>query len=108
MKSSREPIDCPSRGSASRTIGGQPRPAAGDLSALPDGRMAYYLARAPEYDQWWLRAGKYDHGPQFRDRWIAETDRVCAALDDCDARGRVLGIACGTGWWTSWRPEPRT
>lgn len=87
-------------GSESRPIGGRPQAAAGDISELLSEQMAYYRARSPEYDQWWLRTGKYDRGAQFLNRWIDETNHVRAALDEFGARGRVLEIACGTGWWT--------
>ena len=67
---------------------------------LLDEQKAYYHARAPEYDEWWLRSGRHDRGPEFRRRWIAETNEVRAALAAFGAYGRILEIACGTGWWT--------
>ena len=67
---------------------------------LLDEQKAYYHARAPEYDDWWLRSGRHDRGPEFRRRWIAETNEVRAALAAFGAYGRILEIACGTGWWT--------
>ena len=67
---------------------------------LLDEQKAYYAARAPEYDEWWLRSGRHDRGPEFRRRWIAETNEVRAALAAFGAYGRILEIACGTGWWT--------
>ena len=96
----REPDDRPAQGSGSSPTGGRPGPVADESAALLDQQMAYYRARSPEYDQWWLRAGKYDRGPRFHRRWDEETSQVRAALDDFGARGRVLEIACGTGWWT--------
>ena len=77
-----------------------PDAAAGRERGLLDEQQAYYAARASEYDEWWLRAGRYDRGPEFRRRWVGETTRVRAALDAFGARGRVLELACGTGWWT--------
>ena len=67
---------------------------------LLDEQRAYYGARAPEYDEWWLRAGRFDRGPEFRRRWVDETNQVRAALAAFGPYGRVLEIACGTGWWT--------
>ena len=26
-------------------------------------QIAYYRARAGEYDEWWFRTGRYDRGP---------------------------------------------
>ena len=71
-----------------------------DGSRLLEEQKAYYAARAPEYDEWWLRTGRHDRGPEFRSRWIAETNEVRAALAAFGAYGRILELACGTGWWT--------
>lgn len=71
-----------------------------DVTRLLEEQQAYYHARAPEYDDWWLRSGRHDRGPEFRSRWIAETNEVRAALAAFGAYGRILEIACGTGWWT--------
>lgn len=35
-----------------------------DPGALLDEQAAHYRARAPEYDEWWLRTGRYDRGPE--------------------------------------------
>ena len=94
------PDDLPVRDSEEPPTGPRPEPAAADTAALLEEQMAYYRARSPEYDQWWQRAGKYDRGPRFLRRWQDETNQVRAALDEFGARGRVLEIACGTGWWT--------
>jgi SAM-dependent methyltransferase len=60
----------------------------------------YYRARAGEYDEWFQREGRYDRGPEHRARWFAEVDEVRAALERFRPAGRVLELACGTGWWT--------
>ena len=71
-----------------------------EVDGLLAEQVAYYRARAPEYDQWWLREGKFDHGEEFNRRWEAEIDRVHAALADFAPRGDVLELAAGTGLWT--------
>ena len=43
-------------------------------------QIAYYRARAGEYDEWWFRAGRYDRGADFNAQWHAETAAVEAAL----------------------------
>jgi demethylmenaquinone methyltransferase/2-methoxy-6-polyprenyl-1,4-benzoquinol methylase len=67
---------------------------------LIEQQKEYYRARAGEYDEWFLRTGRYDRGPEFRERWFAEVDEVRAALERFRPAGRVLELACGTGLWT--------
>src|SRR5213080_585868 len=59
---------------------------------------AYYHARAPEYDDWWLARGDYgkrrppgwdDEREQLLEPWIAELPPA-----------RTLDVACGTGFLT--------
>jgi len=76
--------------------------------AMPGGdilrdQIDYYRARAGEYDEWWLRTGRYDRGAQLNARWQAEVASVEAALDawlTARAPGNLLELACGTGLFT--------
>lgn len=63
-------------------------------------QVAYYRARAPEYDEWFERRGRYDRGPEVNAAWQDEAAIVRAALDTFAPRGDVLEIAGGTGLWT--------
>jgi SAM-dependent methyltransferase len=69
-------------------------------SSLLTEQIAYYQARAGEYDEWFLRQGRYDRGPQINQRWFAEIDTLRLALADFNPQGLVLELACGTGLWT--------
>jgi len=64
------------------------------------GQRAYYRRRAPEYDEWWQRIGRYDHGEDEARQWVAQVGIVERALDDFDIGADVLELAGGTGWWT--------
>jgi SAM-dependent methyltransferase len=63
-------------------------------------QIEYYRARAPEYDDWFYRRGRYDRGPQANADWFAEVETLRGALDAFRPAGDVLELACGTGLWT--------
>lgn len=63
-------------------------------------QIAYYQARASEYDEWFLRQGRYDRGPELNGRWFAEVEQVARALEAFSPAGDVLELASGTGLWT--------
>jgi demethylmenaquinone methyltransferase/2-methoxy-6-polyprenyl-1,4-benzoquinol methylase len=72
-------------------------------SALLDDQIAYYRARAPEYDAWWFRTGRFDRGAGNNAAWRADTDAAEQAAIACLDRERpatVLEVACGTGLFT--------
>lgn len=70
------------------------------VRTLLDEQIAYYAARADEYDEWFFRRGSYDRGPEFLRAWNAEIEIVEAALRELRPFGSVLELACGTGLWT--------
>lgn len=75
-------------------------PAEIELPALLAEQRAYYRARASEYDEWFYRQGRYDHGPALNDQWAAEIELVRAALRRVQPVEQALELACGTGLWT--------
>jgi len=60
----------------------------------------YYAARAPEYDDWWYRRGRYELEPDALARWWGDVAEADAALESFAPRGSVLELAAGTGIWT--------
>ena len=68
--------------------------------AVVDEQIRYYRQRAPEYDEWFHRQGRYDHGPEHTQLWQQEIVEVRDALDGLRPSGRILELACGTGLWT--------
>ena len=65
-----------------------------------DEQIAYYRARASEYDEWFLREGRYDRGEEHRRSWFGEVATIEAALAEASPGGDILELACGTGLWT--------
>jgi SAM-dependent methyltransferase len=69
-----------------------------DLSAE---MIAYYAARAPEYDDWYLRRGRYARGPVHDLAWNVELDQATVWLDGLPLAGEIVELAGGTGWWST-------
>jgi ubiquinone/menaquinone biosynthesis C-methylase UbiE len=64
---------------------------------IDDGMRAYYEQRAREYDDWWLGRGIFAR--RERPGWDDEVAAVVRAVEAL-APGRVLDVACGTGFIT--------
>ena len=96
------PGDCAAP-SAPTAAAPPPRPGAVDAddAAARDELIAYYEARAAEYDDWYLRRGRYARGPIHDAAWHAELDTAGRWLDGLTFRpGRIVELAAGTGWWS--------
>ncbi|WP_339377690.1 class I SAM-dependent methyltransferase [Calothrix sp. NIES-2100] len=63
-------------------------------------QIAYYRARADEYDQWFYRLGRYNRGEEINQRWFQEIEIVKQALQQIGQADEILELACGTGIWT--------
>lgn len=63
-------------------------------------QIEYYRARALEYDEWFLRKGRYDQGAKLNRQWFAEIEQVRKTLQKSRPAGDILELACGTGLWT--------
>ena len=74
--------------------------ATGDRDQLLAEQRAFYRARAPEYDEWWQRRGRYGRGDADRIEWEEEIAILDGNLAAFGANGDVLELAGGTGWWT--------
>ena len=70
------------------------------MTDLVGEQKRYYAERAPEYDDWWYRRGRYELEPEALERWQADVAEAEAALDAFAPAGAVLELAAGTGIWT--------
>src|SRR5262249_11687765 len=68
--------------------------------SLRDEMVAYHAARAPEYDDFSLRRGRYERGPLHDVAWQADLDTATRWLDAQPIRGQIVELAAGTGWWS--------
>ncbi len=70
------------------------------MSDVLNEQKRYYAERAPEYDDWWYRRGRYELEPDALARWQTDVAEVEAALEDLPPGGSALELAAGTGIWT--------
>src|SRR5688572_13522961 len=72
-----------------------------DAASDPERSMVeYYEARAPDYDDWYLRRGRYARGAIHDAAWNAELDSAGRWLDALPWHGEIVELAAGTGWWS--------
>lgn len=69
-------------------------------SDLDAGLRAYYAARAGEYDDWYLRRGRFSHGAIEDMAWQMDLDTATLWLDGLPLGGEIVELAAGTGWWS--------
>ena len=72
-----------------------PPPSDPEASLVP-----YYEARAGEYDDWYLRRGRYARGAVHDAVWNTELDMAGRWLDGLPIAGEIVELAAGTGWWS--------
>jgi hypothetical protein len=70
---------------------------------LLDEQIEYYRARAPEYDEWFFRLGRYDRGEPHRRAWFSGVSQVETALGEARPQGRVLDLVPKSG--LKWEQE---
>ena len=63
-------------------------------------QIAYYNARAKEYDEWFYRIGRYDRGSEINQRWFDEVAALKNVVHKVGTVESILELACGTGIWT--------
>lgn len=69
------------------------------VSVLEEQRR-YYAERAPEYDDWWFKRGRYALPSRAEAQWWADVAEVEDALAALRPFGDVVELAAGTGLWT--------
>jgi len=63
-------------------------------------QIAYYNARAKEYDEWFYRIGRYNRGSEINQCWFDEVAALKNVLHQVGNVESILELACGTGIWT--------
>ncbi len=92
------------RARAGAPTGATAMPAEPATAASPtheDELVPYYEARAAEYDEWYVRRGRYSHGVVQDMAWEMELGVASTWLDGLPLGGEIVELAAGTGWWTA-------
>ena len=71
-----------------------------DPARVIQDQITYYRARAREYDEWFYRLNRYDHGPEINKLWFDDVAQLVAAFQTLEPVDEVLELAAGTGIWT--------
>ena len=71
-------------------------------TALRDRAAAAAAASGPpgDWEDWYLRRGRYGRGPIHDGPWSMELDEVTRWLDGLNLRGTLVELGAGMGWWT--------
>jgi ubiquinone/menaquinone biosynthesis C-methylase UbiE len=80
--------------------GGSVATAVAPVRSADEELKVYYAARAGEYDDWFLRKGRYSRGAIADTAWAADMDQATLWLDAQKLRGEIVELAAGTGWWS--------
>jgi SAM-dependent methyltransferase len=70
------------------------------VTELLDEMKRYYAERAPEYDDWWFRRGRYARDAERERRWLRDVAELEERLRAFAPAGDILELAAGTGIWT--------
>jgi SAM-dependent methyltransferase len=70
------------------------------MSDLLENQKRYYAERAPEYDDWWYRRGRYAVDAETERAWRDDIAEVEGVLERFGVHGAVVDLAAGTGNWT--------
>lgn len=71
------------------------------MKELLQNQIEYYRARAPEYDDWFYRRGRYNLGEAHTRQWQREVQQIRHQLRSASRNGHILEMAPGTGIWTA-------
>lgn len=71
-----------------------------DSARVIQDQIAYYRARAAEYDEWFYRQNRYDHGPEINRLWFDDVAQLVGAFQRLERVDEALELAAGTGIWT--------
>lgn len=72
-------------------------------AALRERAAAAGTQRPPQgdWEDWYLRRGRFTRGPLFDGPWAMELDEVTRWVDGLTLRGVLVELGAGMGWWAA-------
>jgi SAM-dependent methyltransferase len=91
--------DCLARADENGFLRGRVRAALRDRALAADADGA--AGRAGDWEDWYLRRGRFAGGPIHDGPWTMELDEVTRWLDGLNLKGTLVELGAGMGWWTA-------
>ena len=88
--------DCLARADENGFLRGRLRTALRDRAAT-----ASAPAPAGDWEDWYLRRGRFARGPLYDGPWAMELDEVTRWVDGLGLSGVLVELGAGMGWWTA-------
>jgi SAM-dependent methyltransferase len=93
--------DCLSRADDNGFLRGRLRTALRDRAAAAAAAADAARAAAPgDWEDWYLRRGRYARGPIHDGPWSMELDEVTRWVDGLGLSGTLVELGAGMGWWS--------
>jgi hypothetical protein len=93
--------DCLARADENGFLRHRLRTALRDRAAAANVESAGTTGRAGDWEDWYLRRGRYERGPIHDGPWLMELDEVTRWVDGLVLGGTLVELGAGMGWWTA-------
>ncbi|MEX1333733.1 MAG: class I SAM-dependent methyltransferase [Candidatus Limnocylindrales bacterium] len=94
--------DCLARADDNGFLRGRVRIALRDRAAAAEAVARAARAAAPgDWEDWYLRRGRYARGPIRDGPWTMELDEVTRWVDGLGLTGTLVELGAGMGWWSA-------
>ena len=92
--------DCLAKADDNGFLRGRVRTALRDRAAAAEAVASGHDATAGDWEDWYLRRGRYARGPIHDGPWTMELDEVTRWIDGLNLAGTLVELGAGMGWWT--------
>ena len=93
--------DCLAKADDNGFLRNRLRTALRDRAASASAAVAGTSGPAGDWEDWYLRRGRYARGPIHDGPWTMELDEVTRWVDGLSLAGTLVELGAGMGWWTA-------